>query len=104
MDEMEIINLHKRCKKKVPQPKKASSKSDELKKAPKSPEFIDDSSEKEQKCKKADGKKVATKLKRSHSRKSPEFICSSKEEEKGPPKDDKGPPLLGVKGRSPKFF
>ena len=86
MDEMEIIILHKRCKKKVPQPKKASFKSDELKKAPKSPEFIDDSSEEKQKCKKADGKKVATKLKRPHSRKSPEFICSSKEKKKDRPR------------------
>ena len=57
MDEMEIINLHKRCNKKtrkVRQPKKA----------PKSPEFID-SSEEEQRPKKAsrpdDGKKTVAK-------------------------------------------
>ena len=55
MDKMEIINLHKRCNKKArktPQPKKAPFKSDEPKKAPKSPEFIDDPNEKEQKSKK----------------------------------------------------
>ena len=77
MDEMEIINIHKRCNKrvrKIPQPKKASKspKSDEPKKVS---EPIDDPSEEEQKPKKAsrpsDGKKVATKavkkLKRLHS-------------------------------------
>ena len=53
MDEMDIINLHKRCNKKVPQLKKAPLKSDEPKKAPKPPEFIDDPSEEEQKSKKA---------------------------------------------------
>ena len=41
MDQMEIISLYKRSNKKVPQPKKASSKSDGPKKAPKSPKFID---------------------------------------------------------------
>ena len=79
MDEMGIINIHKRCNKrarKVPQPKKASKspKSDEPKKVL---EPIDDPNEEEQKPKKAsspsDGKKVATKagkkLKRLHSRK-----------------------------------
>ena len=76
MDEMEIINLHKMCNKKVrkvTQPKKApkSSKPDEPKKIPGSPGFIDE----EQKAKKAsgsgDGKKTATeagkKLKRRYS-------------------------------------
>ena len=48
---MEIINLHKRCNKQVPQPKKAS----------KSPEFIDDQSKEEQKSKNTDGKKTAAK-------------------------------------------
>ena len=55
MDEIEIINLHKMCNKKamkVPQPKKVS---DEPKKVS---EPIDDSSEGEQRPKKADGKKV----------------------------------------------
>ena len=65
MDEMEILNLHKRCNKKVPQPKKAPFKSDEPKKAPKSPEFIDDRSQEEHKSKKAStpshGKKTSTK-------------------------------------------
>ena len=44
MDEMEIVNLHKRCNKKASQPKKAPKpfKSDEPKKAPKSAEFIGD--------------------------------------------------------------
>ena len=74
MDEMEIINLHKRCNKKVPQPKKAPFKSDEPKKAPEPPEFIGDPSKEEQRFKKVDGKKVAykgrkKKLKRPHSRK-----------------------------------
>ena len=67
MDEMEIISLHKWSNKKTPQPKKApnSFKSDEPKKAPISPEFIDDPSEEEQEPKKAsrpsDGKNTATK-------------------------------------------
>ena len=67
MDEMEIISLHKWSNKKTPQPKKApkSFKSDEPKKAPISPEFIDDPSEEEQGPKKAsrpsDGKNTATK-------------------------------------------
>ena len=55
-DEMEIINLHKKCNKKVrkvSQPKKASG-SDEPKKVS---ELIDDLSEVEQKSKKADRKK-----------------------------------------------
>ena len=73
MDEMEIINLHKRCNKKAPQPKKALSKSDEPKKAPKSPEFIDDLSEEEQKPKKPMKKRQLQrqekKLKIAHSRK-----------------------------------
>ena len=99
MDEMEIINLHKRCNKKakkVSQHKKASG-SDEPKKVP---EPIDDSSEEGQRPKKAsrlsDGKKTATKAgkkvkktsKPKKAPKSPEFIDSSKEEE-GSPKDDK---------------
>ena len=67
MDEMEIINIHKRCNKrvrKISQPKKASKspKSDEPKKVS---EPIDDPGEEEQKPKKvsrlSDGKKVATK-------------------------------------------
>ena len=68
---MEIINLHKRCNKKVPQPKKApkSFKSDESKHAQKSPKFIDDPREEGQKLKKAS--RTATyagkKLKRPHS-------------------------------------
>ena len=73
MDEMEIINLHKRCNKKarkVSQPKKASGspRSDEPKKAS---GFVDDPSKEEQKPKKTDGKKNAKKsgkkLKRPHS-------------------------------------
>ena len=70
MDEMEIINLHKRCNKKarkVPQPKKVpkSSKSHEPKKVTGSRGFIDDPSEEEQRPKKAsgsgNGKRTATK-------------------------------------------
>ena len=67
MDDMKIISLHKRSNKKTPQPKKApkSFKSDESKKAPISPEFIDDPSKEEQEPKKAsmpsDGKNTATK-------------------------------------------
>ena len=60
--EMEIIKLHKKCNKKgrkVLQPK-ALSKSDEPKKLS---ELVDDSSDEEQKPKKAssDGKKITTK-------------------------------------------
>ena len=58
---MEIINLHKRCNKKFPQPKKAPFKSDGPKEAPKSLEYTDNLSEEEQKSKKNDGKKTATK-------------------------------------------
>ena len=66
MNEMEIINFHKRCNKKVrkvPELKKAlkSFKSDEPKKVLGSPGLIDDPSEDEQRPKKAsrssDGKK-----------------------------------------------
>ena len=68
---MEIINLHKRCNKKAPQPKKApkSFKSDEPKHAQKSPKFIDDPSEEGQKLKKASrtATKARKKLKRPHS-------------------------------------
>ena len=64
MDEMEIINLHKRCNKKVPQPKKAPFKSDEPKKSPEPPEFIDDPRKEEQRSKKVDGKNVVTKAER----------------------------------------
>ena len=121
MDEMEIINIHKRCKKrarKVPQPKKASKlpKSYEPKKVS---EPIDIPSEEEQKPKKAsrpsDGKKVATKAEKKVKKasqpkkvpKSPEFIDSSEEEEEGQPKDNKEkkiPPLLGVKEEVQSFF
>ena len=60
MDEMEIISLHKRCNKKarkVLQPKKALSKSDEPKKVS---QLIDDPSEEGQIPKKVDGKKITT--------------------------------------------
>ena len=99
MDKMEIINLHKRCNKKVPQPKKVlkSFKSDKPKKAPSSSGLIDDPSKEEQKPKKAsgpsDGKKTATKADKKVKKtsqpkkapKSPEFIDSSEEEEEEPP-------------------
>ena len=61
MDEMEIINLHKRCNKKakkVSQAKKALPKLDGPKKVSR---LIDDPSEEEQKPKKGDGKKTTTK-------------------------------------------
>ena len=72
VDEMNIINLHKRCNKKagkVSQPKKASEspKSDKPKKASGSDEvknvsgLTDDPGEEEQKPKKSDGKKTTTK-------------------------------------------
>ena len=66
MDEMEILNLHKRCNKKVkkaPQPKKVPKlfKSEKSKKVSGSPGLIDDPSEEEQKPNKvsrlSDGKK-----------------------------------------------
>ena len=103
MDDMEIINLHKKCNKKarkVSQPKKAPPKSDEPKKASgstKSDEpkkvsgFIDDPSEEGQKSEKlsSDGEKTATKaglkVKKTPQpkkvQKSPEVIDSSEEEE-----------------------
>ena len=115
MDEMKIINLHKRCSKagKAPQPKKApkSPKSDEPKKVLGSPGLTDDPGEEEQSPKKAsrssDGKKTAARTRKKVKKtpqpkkgpKSTKFINSSKEEE-GPPRDDKEkktPPLLGLK-------
>ena len=74
---MDIINLHKRCNKKVPQPKKALLKSDEPKKAPKPPEFIDDPCEEEQKSKKASRiiTKAGKKLRRPHSQKNTKITC-----------------------------
>ena len=111
MDEMEIINLHKKCNRK-------SRKTPWPKKAPKSPKS-DDSTKEEQGPKKAsrssNGKKVTTKAgkkvkKTPQPRKAPklpEFIDSSEEEEKGLPKDNKGekiPPLLGVKEELQSFF
>ena len=121
MDEMEIINLHKRCNKKarkVPQPKKAlkSSKSDEPKKVP-GP--IDDPSQNEQRSKKAsrssDGKKTTTKAGKKVKKtsqpkkapKSPEFIDPSEEVEEEPTQDDKEkkiPPLLGLKEEAQGLF
>ena len=102
MDGNEIIKLHKRCNKKarkVPQPKKASSKSDEPKKVS-GP--IDDPSGEGQKPKIADGKKTTTKAGKKVKKtprltkapKLPEFIDSSKGEEGGLPKDDKGKKYL----------
>ena len=116
-DEMETINFHKKCNKKArkvshpkalcksDKPKKASPKSDEPKKVS---EPIDDPSEEEQKPKKADGKKTATKAGKK-APKSLEFIDSSEEseEEEAPPQDDKKkkiPPLLGVKEEAQSFF
>ena len=111
MDDIEIINLHKRCNKKVrknPWPKKAPN-------LPKS----DDSSEEEQwpkiASRSSDGKKVTTKAGKKVKKipqprkapKSPEFIDSSEEEEEGLPKDNKWekiPPLLGVKEEVQSFF
>ena len=117
MDEMEIINLHKRCNKKARKvsQSKALSKSDEPKKVSGS---INDPSKKEQKPKKAssDGRKTTTKAGKKvkktsqpkYEPKSPEFIDSSEEEEEeGLPKDDKGEkmsPLLGVKEEVQSFF
>ena len=109
MDEMEIINLRKRCNKrttKVSQPKKASgsTKLDEPKKA----ELIDDLSQEEQKPKKASrttakaGKKVKRTLQPKKAPKSPELIDSIEEEEEEE-EDDTEPPLLGVR-KKPKVF
>ena len=101
MDEMEIINLHKRSKaRKIPQPQKApnSSKSDEPEKSPRSSD--------EKKTATKAGKKTIRQPKKAP--KSPEFIetdDSSKEEEKEPkkgPSDGKDtttkkiPPELGT--------
>ena len=122
MDEMEIINLHKRCNRKVrktAQPKKApkTPKSDDdkqkPKKAPNAPKFSEPSKEEIRRHKASgpsDRKKFATKpgnntIKKTQqpkiAPKSPEFFDeSNEEEEEEPPKGDKGkeiPPLLGVK-------
>ena len=81
------------------------------KKAPKSPEFIDDPSKEEQKSKKTDGKKTATKARKKVKKASqpkkapklPESVDSSKKEEQLP-KDDKEPSWLGVKEITQSFF
>ena len=106
IDEMEIINLHKRCNKKA-------RKTPRSKKALKSPKS-DDWSEEKQKPKKASrpnngkaGKKVKKTPQPKKAPKSPEFIDSSEEEEEGLPKDNKWekiPPLLGVKEEVQSFF
>ena len=62
---MEIINLHKRCNKKFPQPKKAPFKSDGPKEAPKSLEYIDNLREEEQKSKKTMEKRLLQSQKKS---------------------------------------
>ena len=112
---MEIINLHKKCKKKARNvSQKALPKLNKAKKAPGSDEPkkvsgpIDDPSEKEKKPKKSDGKKTVTKAEKKVP-KSPEFIDSSEEpeEEEEPSPDDKEkkiPPLLGVKEEAQSFF
>ena len=111
MDEIEIINLHKRCNKKArrtSQLRKALKSSDEPKKVPGSSGLIDDPSEEEQRPKKASGlsngkntaKKAGKKVKKTSqpkkTRKSPEFIDSSEEEEE--------PPLLRVKEEDQGLF
>ena len=96
MDEMEIINLHKRCNKKVmkvPQPKKASDSGNEKKAATKPTQ-----------PKKASGtdneKKPATQtIHPEKAPKSPEFFDSWKEDEK-----EERLPLLWVKEEVQSFF
>ena len=115
MNEMQIINLHKRNK---------ARKTPQLKKAPNSPGFIEKecSSDGEQKPKKVSGssdrkkaaakagKKVKKALQPKKTPISPEFIetdDSSEEEEEGLPKDENGekiPPLLGVKEEVQSFL
>ena len=115
VDEMEIINLHKKCNKKARNvSQKALPKLNKTKKAPGLDEPkkvtwpIDDPSEKEKKPKKSNGKKTATKVGKKVP-KSPEFIDSSEEpeEEEEPSPDDKEkkiPPLLGVKEEAQSLF
>ena len=62
MDEMEIINLYKRCNKKVPQPKKAPFKSDDLKKHQNHLNLLIIQAKKNRGL--VDGKKIATKAER----------------------------------------
>ena len=128
MDEIKIINLHKKCNKKareVSEPKKGSvsPKSDEPKKTlsntdepKKVSKPSDDPVEKEQKPKKASsngkkntkkaGKKVKKTSQPKKTPKSAEFIDSSGKEE-GTSQDDKRkkiPPLLRVKEEAQSFF
>ena len=120
-DEMEIINLHKKCNKKakkVLQPKKASGppKSDEAKKAsPKSdgPKKVSGSvggpggEEKKPKKASSNGKKTTTKAgkkvkKTSQPKKAPkfpEFVDTDSDDAD----DDKEPPLLGMKEETQSF-
>ena len=114
-DEMEIINLHKKCNKKirkVSQPKKASW-SDEPKKVT---ELIDNLSEVEQKSKKADGKKAPTKVGQKVKKipqpkkvpKTPEFVGTDSDDSddeqgltaKQPQKASKAPEFVDI-GSSP---
>ena len=92
IDEIEIINLHKRCNKKarkVLQPKKSLKpfKSNEPEEVPGSPGPIDDPSNGKNTATRT-GKKVKKISQPKNVPKSPEFIDSSKEEEE-PPQDDK---------------
>ena len=108
-DEMEIINLHKKCNKKAWKvSQKASPQSDEPKKAsPKSdgPKKVLGPREEGQKPKKAssNGKKTTTKAGKKVPKKapkSPQFIDSSEEEEGS----SKNASFAWSERRSPKFF
>ena len=101
IDEMEIINLHKRCNKnKTLRSKKESEPS------------LDDSAIEEEQKRSSDEKKSAAKAqkkvkKTSQSKKAPklpEFIDSGKEEEEGLDKKEKMSPLIGVKEEAQSFF
>ena len=102
-DEMEIINLHKRCNKKARKTLRSKKVTE--------PGLDDSAIEEEQKWS-SDEKKSVTKAgkkvkKISQSKKapkSPEFIDSSGDEQEGPPKDNKESPLLGVKEEAQSCF
>ena len=115
MDEMEIINLHKRCDKKVPQPIKASKsfKSDEPKKHQSHLNLLMIQARKNTSQKKPMEKRSlqiqVKKLKRPQSRKKHQshlrLLTRAGKKKKGRPcKDDKESLLLGVKEEAQIFF
>ena len=107
---MEIINLHKRCNKKVPQPKKAPFKSDEPKKYPSHLNLLMIQARKNRSLENSMEKRLPQgqkkKLKRRHSRKKHQShlnLLTQAGKKKNHPRMIESL-LYWSEGRSPKFF